>query len=202
MLIKSKAVKLNRVELPLYTGEVSMVRFDLETLAGLPSEFIKIAKEMLKNIKATGYGFFTIHGQVLKSGDTLRRPGPHVDGNYEPCSWDRGGGNGWKVNENGPSIDTDYHRDSYLKEEGGIILVSNYSSCLGWVGDFNGIIGVGGDCSKVNLNSESFMLDEDVVYYGNNHFIHESLPVDKDVHRVLARITLPMTHSFMEDVGD
>lgn len=194
----SKVTKLNTIKLPLFTGEVSMVKFCLETLDGLPLEFHNIAKDMLKNVSVVGNGYFTIHGKTLKKGETLRRPGPHTDGNYEPCSWGKGGGNGWKVGENGPAVDTKYHKDSYLNENGGIILVSNYEACDGWIGEFEGDIGVGGDCSSFDLDTGKISLDKNVVYYGNNHFIHESLPMSDDIHRVLARITLPMSHVYRQ----
>ena len=198
--IESKVATLNKIKLPLYTGEVSMVKFCLTSLDGLPLEFHNLARDMLKNIPVEGDGYFTIHGKKLKKGETLRRPGPHTDGNYEPCSWGKGGGSGWKVGENGPAIDTQYHKDSYLNINGGIILASNYEACIGWVGEFEGNINVGGDCSKFELNNGKFSLDRDTVYYGNNHFIHESLPMEDDVHRVLARITLPMTHVYNTNI--
>ena len=193
--IISKVEKLNTVELPLFTGEVSMVKFCLESLDGLPLEFHNIAKDMLKNVSASGSGYFTIHGKKLKKGETLRRPGPHTDGNYEPCAW---GNNGWKVSENGPAVDTDYHKDSYLNVNGGIILVSNYEACNGWIGEFEGDIGVGGDCSSFDLSTGKLTLEKNEVYYGNNHFIHESLPMSDDIHRVLARITLPISHVYKQ----
>ena len=194
--IHSVVTKINKINLPNFTGEIKMVKFCLDTLIGLPLEFHQLVKDMLKGVNATGDAYFTIHGQTLKKGETHRRPGPHTDGNYEPCSWGNQGGNGWKVGENGPAVDTQYHKDSYLNKNGGIILASNFEACHGWIGDFEGDIGVGGDCSKVKLETGKFLLEKDTVYYGNNHFIHESLPMSGDVHRVLARITLPITHEY------
>lgn len=191
--IESKAISLNKINLPLFTGEVSMVKFCLDSLEGLPLEFHNIARDMLKNVEVNGNGYFTIHGKTLKKGETLRRPGPHTDGNYEPCAW---GNSGWKVGENGPAVDTQYHKDSYLNPNGGIILVSNYEACIGWIGEFEGDINVGGNCSSFNLDKGKITLEKNTVYYGNNHFIHESLPMQDDVHRVLARITLPMEHIY------
>lgn len=107
-----------------------------------------------------------------------------------------GGRGGWKIGENGPAVDTQYHKDSYICENGGIILASNFEACTGWIGNFEGDIGVGGDCSKVELTHGEFTLKKDTVYYGNNHFIHESLPMSDDIHRVLARITLPSSHQY------
>ena len=196
MNIISTARSLASIQLPNFDGHLSMVPFDLRTLAGLPSEFISLVKQMTQSLSLTGTGYFTIHGKTLLQGETLRRPGAHTDGNYEPCSWGNGGGGGWKIGENGPAVDTKYHQDSYLTPLGGIILASNYEACDGWLGEFQGDIGVGGDCSSIPLTHGKFQLSKDTIYYGNNHFIHESLPMSDNVHRVLARITLPQDHTY------
>lgn len=187
----------NNIELPLIEGEFSMIPFYLDVPEML-YEFQNLAKTMLKGIKAEGVGYFTIHGKKLLKADTLRRGGPHTDGSYELAtnySGGSGGGNGWKIGENGPATTSEAHRRLYNATTGGIVIASNFESCLGWTGEFEGHPGVGGDCSHITLN-EPFTLDANRVYYGNNHFIHESLPVNKDVHRVFARITLPQTHKY------
>lgn len=193
----SKSLELNSIELPFINGEHSMIPFDLSTLKGLTGNFKLVAEQMLKKVKHNGgTAFFTIHGKLLKSGGTLRRGAPHTDGNYEPLNMSfGGGGGGWKIGENGPSIDTSEHERQYLSDKGGVILATNYASCMGWNGEFKGSPNVGGDCRHIKLNTP-FMLNKNTVYYGNNHFIHESLPVDQDVHRVFARITMPESHEF------
>jgi len=194
--MKSTAVIKNEITLPMIDGEFSMMSFDLETLSGLPKHFQLIAGQLLHGIiHKGGTAFLTVHGKMLKANETLRRGGPHTDGSYDidAMSWGNGG---WKIGENGPSVETDFHKRLYDSETGGIILASNFESCLGWKGDFNGLPGVGGDCRGIDLN-QPFMLKRDTVYYGNNHFIHESLPVSEDVHRVFARITMPEDHVFI-----
>lgn len=188
----------NAIDLPFTNKEISMIPFDLDTLIGLPAEFKSTATAMLKGIKAQGTAFFTIHGKTLKAGKTLRRPAAHTDGNYEPVNMSfggGGGGGGWKIGENGPSINTDKHNRQYISKTGGIILATNYASCLGWNGEYSGLPSVGGDCRHIKLD-EPHLLKANTVYYGNNHFIHESLPVGKDVHRVFARITMPEGHKY------
>lgn len=195
MNIISKSKIIGSIELPLITGEFSMIPFDVNTFEGLTGEFLAIAKLMMKGLSnLSGIAYFTLHGKQLKKGGTLRRGAPHTDGNYEPVNMSFGGG-GWKVGENGPAIDSDLHSRQYVSTSGGIIIASNFESCLGWNGVFDGDIGVGGDCRHIELNSP-FMLKANNIYYGNNHFIHESLPVNEDVHRVMARITLPESHSY------
>jgi len=195
--MRSAYKETNEVTLPFVSSEISMIPFDIETLRGIPSEFLMTVSAMLKGIKASGVGYFTIHGKTLKSGGTLRRPAPHTDGNYEPVamSFGIGGGNGWKVGENGPAINTDMHKRQYESETGGIIIATNYASCLGWNGQYNGMPNVGGDCRHIELDQPE-LLQANKVYYGNNHFIHESIPVGRDIHRVFARITLPEDHIY------
>ncbi len=197
--MKSQFRAVNEITLPYINGEFSMIPFDLETLSGLPRDLQKVAKDMLQGLKnLTGTAYFTIHGKTLKAKGTLRRGGAHIDGNYEPHLMSfggSGGGNGWKVGENGPAINTNLHDRQYNNPNGGVILATNFASCLGWQGEYDGMPNVGGDCSHIKLDQPE-LLKEDLVYYGNNHFIHESLPVDRDVHRVFARITLPEDHIY------
>ena len=195
----SKSISTNTIALPLVIGEFAMIPFDLNTLDGLPDKFKATVGQMIEGIKnLSGTAFFTFHGKQLKKGETLRRGGPHTDGNYEEYNMTfggGGGGNGWKVGENGPAINTELHHRQYVSDKGGIILASNYEACLGWEGEYSGMPGVGGDCRKIELD-KPFLLDSNRVYYANNHFIHESLPMSGDVHRVFARITLPEDHEF------
>ena len=197
--MKSIFKQTNSIILPFTKQEISMIPFDLETLSGLPSEFKETVLTMLSGIKSKGTAFFTIHGKTLKTGMTLRRPSPHTDGNYEPVTMGfgvgSGGGSGWKVGENGSPVNTDEHNRQYVSETGGVILATNYASCLGWKGEYKGLPSVGGDCRHIELD-EPELLKADTVYYGNNHFIHESIPVGRDIHRVFARITMPQDHVF------
>lgn len=192
--MQSKSVCLGTIDVPLFDGKISMVSFDVTTLDGLAEEFKELVKNMLSTLKISGIAYFTIHGRKLCKNETLRRPGAHVDGNYEPFhgSWRTGG---WKVGEDGPPVGSETHYRQYVSPLGGMILATNYSSAIGWNGDYDGIPNIGGNCSHIELD-KPFVLESNKIYYGNNHFIHESLPVDKDVHRVMVRITLPETHEY------
>lgn len=194
--MKSRVCITGDINLPLIEGEFSMIPFDLQTMFGIDGEFREIASKMISGIEGLfGTAFFTIHGKKLHKNGTLRRGGAHIDGNYDPMLMGFGGG-GWKVDESGPDVNTELHKRQYCNTGGGIILASNYESCLGWCGEYEGSPNKGGDCSHLKLD-DPFMLLRNTVYYGNNHFIHESLPVMEDVHRVMARITLPETHTFI-----
>lgn len=193
--MRSEVQEIGVISLPVVNGEFSMIPFNVETFEGLTGSFSETARAMLKGVEnCIGTAFFTIHGKTLKAGETLRRGGPHTDGNYEAYNMTFGGG-GWKIGESGPSIGSSLHSRQYISNTGGIIMASNYESCIGWSGEYEGSPGVGGDCSDIYLDTP-FVLRRGAIYYGNNHFIHESLPVNDDIHRVMARITLPESHKY------
>lgn len=184
MISKSKIVgetKLNKFE-----GHIRMIPFNMRSLKGVPKDFKENVKSALSSIKnKEGEAYLEIEGKFIKKQRTLRRPGAHIDGNYKPSELTFGPK---------PYMCVDFERQ-FKKKTGGIILVTNYASSIGWNGDFCGEPKKGGDCSHFNLG-ECFELKEDAIYYGNNHFIHESLPLDKSVHRTFMRITLPEDHEY------
>lgn len=194
-MINSVSREWGNIELPYYDGEVSMLPFRLEDLDSLPLEFRDTIRSMIKNLgNKFGEAYLTVHGKFVKKSNTLRRGAPHIDGNYlrNVASW--GGGTvDWKIGENGGTLNSEQHKMSYANDKGGMIIASNYSACKGWNGKFDGVAGIGGDCRHIALG-DGFMLKSGKVYYGNSQFIHESLPMDKDVHRVMYRITLPISH--------
>ena len=198
-MIKSISKELNTIQIPYYKGELSMLPFNLNDLSTVPNEFKETVEQMIISLpNKMGTAFLTIHGKFIKKAKTLRRGAPHIDGNFiQGLSdyWGGGGGtNGWKVGENGFSLTSEEHKLSYENENGGMLIVSDYSACMGWNGIYEGKAKEGGDCSHIDLG-EGFMLKPNKVYYGNSQFIHESLPLDKDIFRVLYRITLPIDYS-------
>ncbi len=140
-MINSKSKELNEVIVPHYSGETSMLPFELSDLNTLPEEFREMIMAMIKHLpNKTGEAFLTVHGKFVNKNETLRRGAPHIDGNYikEVSTWGRGGGNGWKVGENGVSLNSKQHKLSYENKNGGMLIVSNYSACKGWNGKYNG----------------------------------------------------------------
>jgi len=72
-----------------------------------------------------------------------------------------------------------------------IILASDLRGCVGYVGEFEGPIGQGGDCSHVDLSTlTGHTLVPDRVYAGNVTFLHESVPIVAGP-RTLVRINVP-----------
>lgn len=188
--IQSNIIKLNKIELPMFSGEVSMVPFDLETLKGVPSKFVDVVLNMLKGVpNATGRAYLTVHGSYVEKGNSLRRPGKHIDGVYtDRFRW----GGGWKVSNAFRVLSKEDHDYSYNNNKGGILLCSNVSLCRAYIGEFEGEPGEGGDCSHIDTG-EGFMLEDNTVYLGNSRMIHESMCNYKKAgfHRVFARVTMP-----------
>lgn len=161
--------------------------------------FSSIVRQMLTGIDLLGNtAYLTVHGKHLKKGELLRRGGKHIDGNFDPdiFNWTCHGVDFDKwLRKEAPPIGSKYHEILYNSNRGGVLLLSNYASCLGWNGEFEGNVGLAGDCSYIKTN-EPFVLQSNKVYYGNSTFIHESIPVREDVYRILFRITLPRNHIY------
>lgn len=161
--------------------------------------FADVVYEMMSGIDLLGNtAYLTVHAKQLKKGETLRRGGKHIDGNFDPdiFNWTCDGVdfNKW-LDREAPAVDSKNHQILYNSDKGGVLLLSNYSSSLGWIGEFEGTSGLGGDCSHIKTG-EPFILESNVVYYGNSTFMHESIPVKEDVYRILFRITLPRNHIY------
>lgn len=195
MIINSNVVMLNKIVLPKFEGLQLYMHKVSPNKINLPNGFKKYKKiiesmlSMIPNFLDEMY--VTIDEKFLQKGNSHRRSGPHTDGNYI-YGW--GGGGGWLTGENGRHLSREKHVHQYLSNTGGMLIASDYSSCKAWKGNIEGEPNQGGDCShlieKLN-NLDSLFLEKNTVYFMNSTAIHESLPVDENVHRNLIRITLP-----------
>jgi len=197
-MIKSISKKLIEVSFPSFEGEIKMLPFNLSDLSSIPKQFLELVMSMINFLPVKeGIAYLTVDGKMIPAGSSHRRGGAHIDGNYIPemCGWGSSGtgGNGWKVGENGRALDSDTHKLSYNNPDGGMLIVSDYAGCKGWNGAFNGEPGIGGDCRHIELD-KGFILEPNTVYYGSSQFIHESLPLEKEVYRTMIRITLPLDY--------
>lgn len=208
-MLRSYSKELNAVHIPTFTGKISMLPFDLAdaTLKDIPNQFIDLVKQMISNLpELKGIAYLTIDGKHLKRSLHHRKPGIHIDGNFIPqgenASWKgtNGGGGGWKVGNNGDNQSKEEFEKAYLSKTGGMLITSTYPLCKGWNGEFDGKPEKGGNCAMFYLHpklaldvhpDKGFILKPNTIYYGTSQFVHQSLPSDKSIHRVLVRITLP-----------
>lgn len=73
-----------------------------------------------------------------------------------------------------------------------IILASNIPACRAMVGEWDGIIGKGGDVSHLDFSHmREVMFEANMAYAGNVTFVHESLPVPFDCNRTVVRLNVP-----------
>ena len=124
-----------------------------------------------------GVGYVTIDEALVRTGETHRRPGIHVDGvgaDGSQAAWG-GGGGAWSGC-------------------GGMLLASPHSGCRGWRQVFDGDPGLDGDCAHLAAECR----DDAVVdmlpnraYWCNSLAVHEALPVREDVRRQFIRVSTP-----------
>lgn len=190
----SIATMTGDVKFPTFQGErVYMQKFFKKT--GLPA-YLKRWQDtvdaMLEGVDTDNPIFIMIDQKKVMPHQAHRRPGAHIDGywreslNSHRCTgghimqvsgWD-GGRGGWST-------------DKALTEPEAIILASNYSSCVGYVGEWESVVGEGGDLSHLPLdNMDKIELLPNKTYVGNVGFIHESIPVKEAVERTLVRLNV------------
>lgn len=81
--------------------------------------------------------------------------------------------------------------EATLSSPEAIILASNYESCRGYLGNWEGSIGNKGACEHIDVaDMNPIMLKSDTAYVGNVAFLHETLPVQHEVMRTLVRLNV------------
>ena len=175
-ILKSRCYKVGEFTPPKFDGRKPRSLLYLDRSFGGPTTFNECIKAMTAHLEnKTGDAWLMIDGRFVKKGEIHRFPNPHVNG-----------GRGLKPKE------------SMQPDSGGIILLSNYQACRGWVGDFEGEPDDKFECSHMDLG-EGFLLEPNSIYYANQEFVHESLPFTEDAHRTLIRITLPSSILYKEN---
>lgn len=222
-MIDSRAIQFMEVEIPSFEGHIHMKHFNASTLDNVPDIFKGVVNQMLSVLPKRDMNcWLTVDGKTIEAGKSHRRGGPHIDGNYldafypmpneayerkrrefshqhgEIVTGHKGGwDDGWRSKNAEISREEAFFL-SYNTKSGGILITSNYRGCKGWVGMIHGAPTAGGDCSHLTLpEAQSFIMRPNVVYYGNSHFIHESIPQETNVHRVVVRITLPLDYPWL-----
>ncbi len=190
---------VGKVSFPEFRGaQAYMHPIDLAapTLPSDCADFAPVVALMIRDsgITPSGAAFVTIDQRHIRAGQSHRRPGPHVDGNFI-FDWG-GGGGGWLTGVAGRVLSPENHRLQYCNPMGGMLIASDAVGCRVWRGEFSGQPKQGGDCSHLGEqldSAQSWLMEAGAVYLGNSTCVHESLPFAHDVRRTLVRITLPST---------
>jgi hypothetical protein len=129
----------------------------------------------------------TVDERRIPAGETHRRSGAHVDGNFYGAEGWTGPG-GWQRND----------------QTGGLFLLASSEGSVAYTGEIDDVPSPwvnegaadspsdGGDCSHMNLGQlVKHRLLPNILYWMNSGGIHESIPVTRDTERSLLRVTLP-----------
>lgn len=194
--MKSIVKELGLVSFPEFLGErIYMVPFT--KTSGLPVRFSRwqpTIDQMLVGVESVREIYLMVDQGEVGAGQAHRRPGPHIDGNWiasmgrhggtgghgkhRPGRWDNDGGN-WGTSS-----------EAFRPEA--VILASSVYGCDGFVGEYEGQILAGGDCSGIDLSGlHRVQLAAGRAYAGNVTFVHESVPQPKPVQRTLVRLNVP-----------
>lgn len=194
-MINSKIKEVAAINFPKFKqGHLYMHPINLENPI-LPDEYYQYKdalNKMLSNSPVKkGIAYVTIDNKLVTKGNSHRRGGPHVDGNFL-FGWGTGGGNGWLTGHAGRILSKEKHEEQYCSNLGGTLISSSYAACKAWRGEFKEQPKQGGNCEHIKLD-KGIILESNKVYLMNSTCIHESLPVKENVERSLIRITLPNT---------
>ena len=187
--MKSQIKKIGKVSFPKFTGERAY-QIAIQKGEPLPEQFARwqpTVDALLTGVEVDGDVYMTIDQGRVEEGCTQRREGPHIDGNWEitghrVMAWDHSGGGHWHTKN---------------LETGGIILASCCNGAKAYLGEFDEVVGEGGDCSHIDLSeSNQEVLEANTGYLGNVTMIHEAMPVNKAVDRSFIRLTLPAGYKY------
>lgn len=197
-----------KVAFPEYTGErIYMKPIIIGDM--LPKELSRwqpTVDAMLHGIDGK-IAHLMVDQSVVAPGQTHRRGGLHVDGNWLPDLRAHGsgpGGHGHTVPSPRPSKkrpDSDKNKgahehptrhshDSYQREL--IILASDVTACRAFFGQFHDAPGPDGDCSHFDVSgTREVCMEANRTYVGNVTMVHESLPLTRGGPRTVVRLNVP-----------
>lgn len=180
-MISSVTCGVSGVSFPTWTGERQyMVPFTKGD--GLPEplrRWQRTVDQMLFGVEAGCEIFFMADQGEVDEISPHRRPGLHIDGNWNPEIF----AHGWRQ---------PFHGD-YSPEL--TILCSDVEASRAVIGVFDGYPAIGGDCAHIDVSSgRSVRMNARTVYIGNVTMVHESLPVARArrVKRSLVRLSVPL----------
>ncbi len=194
--MKSLLKEIGPVSFPDFRAErVYMLPFmQREGLPANLSHWQATVDAMLRGIVTERPIYLMIDQSQVAAGQPQRRPGAHIDGYWVVAAGSHGGhAPGHKPAASGQwdSGSGEWKTASFSEPEA-IVLASDVTASRALVGDFDGPIGDGGDCSHLNLSGlRDVPLESGRAYIGNVTMVHESLPVALACRRTLVRLNLP-----------
>lgn len=181
----SKLINLGAVEAPSFNQQQRVYMHPVtQTLPDAIKRWAGAIAKALSFAPMEG-GWITLDEKHIKAGETHRRAGAHVDGNFYGAAW---GSGRWQRNDH----------------TGGLFLLANAEGSCAYTGEIDAeptpwlnegspdSASDGGDCQHMDLSGLTcHRLLPNILYWMNSGGIHESLPLVSDTDRSLLRITLP-----------
>jgi hypothetical protein len=198
------------VPFPEVKGERVYMR-EFRPCVGLPADLRQwqpTVDAMMRGVETDGVAYLMVDQGFVRTGETLRRAGVHVDGYWMPEAGRHGhrsplGAHGEPRPTHGtpqaPGHGTPpaghgnpgRHGLSADRREA-IILASDVTGCAAYMGDYRPEFGAGNDASAVDLSGLSRIeMTAGRAWLGNMAFLHESLPVPVDCYRTVVRLNVP-----------
>jgi hypothetical protein len=186
-VIKSEIRKVGPVTFPAFTGERIYMR-PFKQRAGLPKDLRRwqeTVDAMLGDLKTEGPIYLMVDQGRVVAGSAHRRPGVHIEGNWQAGRWGYGGTvgrHGWRGRIGWAEFDPE-----------AVILASDVQGCAAYLGDFDGCSRPGGDCTHIDVSgAKRVLLEPFVSYAGTVTTLHESLPLQHDTVRTVVRLNVPL----------
>jgi hypothetical protein len=183
--MRSTVEKRSRVEFPENTGERIYM---LPVRGRLPSQYARwqnTVDQMLEGISPPVGVYLMVDQGEVRCGESLRRPGLHVDGNWIAEFGRHGHMHASRWDHPRPG----FKHHSYTPEA--IILATDVLGCRSYVGDFDAVIGSGGECEADTSRMHAVDLEPFCAWTGNVTMLHESIPMQRATKRTVVRLNVP-----------
>lgn len=181
---------IGRIPFPEMRGERIYMRevFKHEQLPADIARWQPTFDALTADLDFDGPAYLMVDQAFVLAGEPHRRPGVHVDGNWIAAKGRHGGGH---LHLGGHHHGRhEFPRPKYNPEA--LILASDVQACRAYLGDYDGIVGEGGDCAHLDLSHLTAIdMEAHIGYIGQVSLLHESLPVPHNTFRTLVRLNIP-----------
>lgn len=177
---------------PIWSGE-RIYMHEFFKSKGLPTEYKRwqdTVDTMLEGIDTDGPIYLMVDQGIVQKGETLRRPGPHIDGHWITNIQAHGipGHRNPSPGHQNPGR----HCNPLYDGKELVILTSSHYGCDALVGEYDGEYGDGGDCSHMDLSNLTRQeLLSGNIYRGNVYTVHEAVPSQLTCARTVVRLNVP-----------
>lgn len=166
---------------------VYMVEFDGKLPAHL-QRWQRTVDAMLTDITLGGPQYIMVDQGFVKAGQTLRKPGVHIDGFWEPKMYAHGGGHGGHTGGGQPRHQGGKHLQWNNRTEL-LVLASDEPGCVVYEGEWEGEVDEAHGVSNLSGQLGKQLMQPHHAYAGDTAtLLHESIPQGWDAWRSVVRL--------------